>query len=182
MNIVLIGYRCAGKTSVGRLLAKVLGMKFVDLDEVVEQASGCSIDEIVSRSGWSRFRALEQEAIKHTSRKDNLVIATGGGVVLQRENVEQLEANGLIIWLRASAEMIKERMVRDDREAIKRPPLSGKDSIEEIHRVLAERERHYQRAADLIIDTNGMDIKQVVDTTVVYLESLGQKKGNNVRK
>ena len=91
MNIVLIGYRCSGKTTVGKALASMLNMQFIDTDQAVEKSSGRSIDQIVMRSGWAQFRALEKEIISRAAAKDKLVIATGGGVVLQPLKIKNAE-------------------------------------------------------------------------------------------
>ena len=78
MNIVLTGYRCSGKTSVGKILAKKLGRKFLDTDELIEEHSGCPIDKIIRSRGWNYFREIEKAVIKKAVREDNLVMATGG--------------------------------------------------------------------------------------------------------
>ena len=97
MNIVLIGYRCCGKTSAGKYIAEKLNRKFIDTDDLIKEKAESSIDDIVFRHGWQYFRELEKGVIKEVSSNDNLVIATGGGVVTERENVDNLKKNGLII-------------------------------------------------------------------------------------
>jgi len=175
MNIVLIGYRCSGKTTVGKALARMLNMQFIDTDQLVENRSGRSIDQIVMRSGWVEFRALEKEIISRAAAKDNLVIATGGGVVLQEENIIQLRKNGFTVWLKAPPRVIKERMAQDELQGIRRPPLKGENPVDEISRVLAERERLYEEAADLIVDTTSSDIDRVCKTIIANMELVGGK-------
>ncbi len=99
MNIVLIGYRGAGKSAVGEKLAARLGKEFVDADDLLEKREGRRIREIVESQGWQYFRALEKEILSEVAARDNLVIAPGGGAVLDMANVKALQKNGLIIWL-----------------------------------------------------------------------------------
>jgi len=177
MNIVLIGYRCSGKTTVGKALASMLNMQFIDTDQAVEKSSGRSIDQIVMRSGWAEFRALEKEIISRAAAKDKLVIATGGGVVLEQENIVQLRKNGFTVWLKVPPRVIKERMAQDELQGIRRPPLKGENPVDEISRVLAERERLYEDAADIIVDTTCSDIERVCKTIIANMELVGGKKG-----
>ena len=99
MNIVLIGYRCTGKSSIGELLSRRLKWGFVDTDELIEREAGLNIEDIVAKKGWDEFRRIEKEVVKKVSCFDSFVIATGGGVVLDPENVSRLQKNGWIIWL-----------------------------------------------------------------------------------
>ena len=96
MNIVLIGYRCCGKTSAGRSIAESLGREFIDTDEMIIEKAGCSIDEIVSGHGWEYFRRLENDIIKSVSSMENMVIATGGGVVTDAETLRILRPMDLL--------------------------------------------------------------------------------------
>jgi shikimate kinase len=153
-NIVLVGYRCSGKTSVGKHLALELGRKFFDTDAWIEKKAECSIETIVSRHGWECFRRIEKELIRDLSRGIELVIATGGGVVMDEENVVNLKRRGFIVWLNVKAELLKKRMVRDQRSGKFRPPLTGSDPLEEIMRVLSFRAPYYEKASDLIVDTS----------------------------
>ena len=99
MNIVLIGYRCSGKTVVGKILARDLGRDFLDTDEKIEENTGSSIETIISREGWNHFRDVEKRVIEEVSSRDHLVISTGGGVVVDRGNRENLKRNGWLVWL-----------------------------------------------------------------------------------
>ena len=94
MNIVLIGYRCSGKTGVGKILACKLEKYFVDIDSLIEKRAGCSIKGLVSKSGWDHFRMIEKKMIERVSKKGNLIIATGGGAVMDKENIKNLKRNG----------------------------------------------------------------------------------------
>jgi shikimate kinase len=91
VNIVLIGYRCSGKTAVGKILAKELGRDFLDMDALIEENARCSIETIISQNGWNHFRGIERGLTEEVSSKDNLVIATGGGIVMDEENVKNLK-------------------------------------------------------------------------------------------
>ncbi len=161
MNIVLIGYRCSGKTGVGKILARELKRKFLDTDTLIEEDAGCSIETIVSSEGWDYFRDLEKRIVKEVARENNLVIATGGGIVMDRDNVNHLKRNGWIVWLKTDAQTVKERMVKEERSGIKRPSLTGNDPLEEIEQVLCVRAPIYQQAGNLMVDTSTSSIREV---------------------
>jgi shikimate kinase len=153
MNLVLTGYRCSGKSSVGRKLASRLGMEFCDTDAFIEKRTGKTVERLVAEYGWSRFREEERKAAEILGRLDSLVIATGGGAVLDRRNVRDLKSNGWIVWLKAEARILERRMRQEQESGTVRPPLTGTDSREEIAEVLQERTPYYAEAADFVIDT-----------------------------
>ena len=153
-NIVLSGYRCSGKTCVGKHLARELGRKFFDTDALIEKKAQCSIETIVLRHGWHCFRRIEKKVIEDLSRMGALVIASGGGVVMDEENVVNLKRRGFIVWLNAKAEVLKKRMLRDQKLGKFRPSLTGSDPLEEIMKVLSFRAPYYEKASDLIVDTS----------------------------
>ncbi|MBF0476646.1 MAG: shikimate kinase [Deltaproteobacteria bacterium] len=163
MNIVLIGYRCCGKSAVGKLLAEKLGRDFVDSDTLIQLQSGRPIPQIVAENGWAAFRDLERQVISELARKDNLVIATGGGVVLDGRNVSRLKENGWVVWLQAGPATIGGRMAADIVTGQVRPSLTGADPVAEIAAVLLEREPHYNHAGDIAIDTGSLGLQEVVD-------------------
>jgi shikimate kinase len=169
MNIVLIGYRCTGKTAVGKILAGELGRRFLDTDRLVEEETGTSIRGLVSAKGWDHFREMEKLVVEKITKGDNLVIATGGGVVMDGENVARLKRNGWIVWLKADAAFIKERMEREERSGTIRPSLTGSDPIEEIDRVLSSRASLYGEAADLTVDTSTSAPREVADLVMKAL-------------
>jgi shikimate kinase len=171
MNIVLIGYRCTGKTAVGKILARELGRGFLDTDRLVEEETGSSIQGLVSGKGWDHFREREKSLIEEVTEEDNLVIATGGGVVMDKENIDNLKGNGWIVWLKADAAVIKERMGREERSGTVRPSLTGSDPIEEIDRVLSSRASLYGEAADLMVDTSASSPREVADLVMKALPS-----------
>jgi len=161
MNIILMGYRCTGKSTAGRILAGLLGLTFHDTDPLVEKRAGRTIPEIVAAGGWPAFRAAEAEIIRELAQAGNAVIALGGGAVLDPVNVERLRRNGIFVWLHASLEQISVRMASDEASGAARPSLTGKASIEEIRAVLTEREPLYRRLADLDIDTTAIPAAEV---------------------
>ncbi|MBA4396463.1 MAG: shikimate kinase [Syntrophus sp. (in: bacteria)] len=168
MNIVLIGYRGTGKTAVGRLLADRLCLAFYDADELVEQRGGQTIREMVAAKGWEFFREREQDCIRELSGIDGAVIATGGGAVLDPENVRLLKRKGRLIWLVADVQTVIVRMQEDANNQQRRPSLTGSAPADETETVMAARAPFYREAADLRIDTSGKSLDEIVD--VIYLE------------
>lgn len=170
MNLVLIGYRAAGKTTVGRRLSVSLRKVFVDTDDLIEEHQGTHIGEIVKFHGWDYFRAIERKVISEISNHDDLIIAPGGGAVLEPENVKALRRNGFIIWLKADVQVLLKRMAKDSRTATGRPSLTGKGALEEIKDVLAHREGLYERASEVQVDTSVLDVDGVVNNVISILE------------
>ncbi|MGB9438375.1 MAG: shikimate kinase [Desulfobacterales bacterium] len=169
-NLFLIGYRCTGKSSVGRLLAAKLGRSFIDTDSLVVSENGMSIREIVDSLGWEAFRRLEHMALQQVCAADRRVVATGGGIVLDVDNVNLMKRSGRIIWLRASPETIKARMVQDrDSEAF-RPALTLTDSISEIEETLAKRASLYKHAMDFLVDTDHERLDAIADFIIEDLK------------
>lgn len=162
MNIVLIGYRCSGKTAVGRAVAAQLNRAFVDSDDLLEEKAGQPIERIVEERGWPFFRDLEKKVIQELSGRDGLVIATGGGVVIDEENIRYLKQKGFIIWLLAGADVLKDRMGGDQNEGRIRPSLTGQDPVEEIRMVLDRRAPLYEKAAHRKIDTGKLSVAETV--------------------
>jgi shikimate kinase len=168
MNIVLIGYRGTGKTTVGKLLAERLGRQLVSTDAEVIRRATLSIPEIVKQFGWDRFRDLESDVCLELSGKDRLIIDTGGGVILRQRNVDALKAKGTLFWLTAAVRTITERIGGDTQ----RPSLTGAKSFtDEVEEVLREREPHYNAAADHVIQTDGLSLAQVVDAILARVQN-----------
>jgi shikimate kinase len=151
MNIVLIGYRGTGKSTLAKIISQKLDRKLHVLDAIISYSAGMSIQKIVAKWGWGRFREMETFQIRHLANKvDNAVIDCGGGVVLNPENITCLKKNGKTILLTAPIEVILKRIRPDSN----RPTLKdGMDFNEEQKQVLKEREPLYQKAADLVIET-----------------------------
>lgn len=169
MNIVLIGYRCAGKTVVGKRLASRMERRFVDTDDLIESEKG-QISDIVKSHSWDYFRALEKRMIEKVSKEDNLVIALGGGAVLDPDNIVHLERNGLIIWLKADREVLRKRMDQDPRTIVSRPTLTGKGAIEELEEMIAYRDPFYDKASKIQLDTSALNAEAVVESILTVLQ------------
>ena len=150
-NIVLIGYRAVGKTTVGTLVAQNLGRPFADLDAILEQEAGESIADLVAREGWPEFRRREKAVVKRYAARSGQVLATGGGVILDPENITQLQATGKLVWLRASSATIKARLGRDRQQIANRPGLTASGTMNEVDEVLSGREPLYQAAATVTL-------------------------------
>ena len=160
MNVVLIGYRGTGKSTVGKLVAAQLGRVLVSTDAEVVKLTGQSIPEIVEKNGWEYFRDLETKICQDLAGRDGIVIDTGGGAILRPHNVEGLKRTGKLFWLTASIETIAKRIGSDTQ----RPSLTGtKSFLDEIQDVLRERTPKYQAAADYVIETEEKSLTQVAD-------------------
>ena len=166
MNIILIGYRGTGKSTVGRLLAARLGRELVSTDAEIVKRAKRTIPEIVAQEGWEYFRNLESDICKELASRDRLVIDTGGGAILRTQNVEALKKNGTLFWLTASVETITKRIGGDNQ----RPSLTGTNSfVDEIQDLLRERTPKYQAAADHSIATDDRSISQLVETLLTLV-------------
>jgi shikimate kinase len=162
-NVVLIGYRGAGKTTVGQLLAARLGLSFVDTDALVAQRAGRSIADIFAESGEAAFRDLEADVIQAVAAQAGIVLSAGGGAVLRDENVRALRACGAVFWLTADADTLWARMRADPASAQQRPRLTEHDGIEEVRKLLVGREGAYACCAHHRIDVAARTPEQVVE-------------------
>jgi shikimate kinase len=174
MNIVLVGYRGVGKSTVGRLLAKRLGMRYVCMDDEIVKKMGMNIPEIIEKSGWIKFREVESEVTRELTALDGVIVDTGGGVIESPENIKVLRANSRVFWLKASVETITSRI----KDCASRPALTaGKSFLEEVAEVLAVRSPKYQSAAHHEIDTDAINPNQQVEIIAKLWEvHLGQQK------
>jgi shikimate kinase len=170
VNVVLFGFMGVGKTTVGRLLAPRLGYQFVDSDTEAEKALGMRISEAFTRLGEPAFREAERDVIRRLSRRDEQVIAIGGGAVLDARNVDALRATGRMILLTASIEEIGLRTRGDTT----RPLLTGVDKLARIRSLLDERRDRYLAAADMVIDTNGVPAIRVAEAIQGRLEAVAR--------
>ena len=150
------------------MLAKRLGRDLLSTDTEVVRRAKLSIPELVQRYGWDYFRDMESTVCRDLAGKHQVIIDTGGGVILRQDNVDVLRKNGQLYWLTASVETISRRIRHDTQ----RPSLTvGKSFIEEIRDVLAERIPTYQAAADCIIATEGLTVNQVADSILRMISS-----------
>ena len=166
-SVYLIGMMGSGKTSTGRPLAERLGYGFVDADAVIEQAAGCSIAEMFQRDGEPEFRALEKQVLNSISQRHSLVVATGGGVVTQKENWGLLHS-GIVVWLDVIQEQLLKRLHAD---TTVRPLLQTVDPEAALNELLAERKALYAEA-DLTVVINDEPPKAVADGIVQLLPGL----------
>ncbi|MGD8989782.1 MAG: shikimate kinase [Syntrophobacterales bacterium] len=171
MNLYLVGYRCTGKTSVGRLLSDALGWTFVDMDNELVAEAGIPIGDIVASRGWKYFREREAQLLERLSQATKQVISTGGGVVTVPENVATMRGSGKVVWLHASPATIAERMEADIDTTRQRPPLHGNDSLAEIEEVFAERLPLYDEAMHLQVETDGLSQREVAEHILRWLET-----------
>lgn len=167
-NVVLIGFMGTGKTAVGRRLARLLGWRFVDTDTEIEQLTGKSVARIFAEDGEVRFRSEENLLCRRLAPLTGLVIATGGGMVLNPENVALLRQNGVLIKLYASPEVIIER-IKSKRK--KRPLLKGK--LEERVNELLEMRKGVYDIAEFAINTGKQDTDQSARIIYEYLKGKG---------
>ncbi|GIW40429.1 MAG: shikimate kinase [Candidatus Binatia bacterium] len=166
--IALTGFMGTGKTAVGRALAERLGWKFVDTDTRIEEMEGSSVAEIFARKGELYFRRREREVVERLVGEKKVVVATGGGTIVDPRNRELLRAAGPLVCLRASPEEIERRT-----QGPERPLLEGAaNRSERIRTLLAEREAAYA-GADYHVDTNGLEVEQVVEKILELLREGG---------
>ena len=176
MNIVLMGYRCTGKTSAGLSLAGLLDRPFFDTDEMIRRRTGRTVEEIVAAGGWEAFREAERAVIGELALSDGSVIALGGGAIVDTRNVAALRGKALFVWLAADAGVIAARLEKDPVSGAQRPSLTGRPMVLEVTEVLTEREPLYGRIADLTIDTNARTAGEVAD---LILDALRERITKN---
>jgi shikimate kinase len=175
-NIVLIGFMGSGKTTVGKRLANLLGCTFIDTDLEIELNTGLKISEIFRKYGEKRFRAEEAVVVQRASSASGIVIATGGGVVLQPDNMARLRQTGYIILLEATPEVIAKRIQHQD----VRPLLQINGNPEAlIERLIAERAPDYSNC-DLKVDTSELNLDQVAAQIRQFMQARGWHCGEEV--
>jgi shikimate kinase len=161
-SIALIGFMGVGKTAVGQVLAKRLNKQFVELDALIEQKVGKTIAEIFQQDGEVAFRELEIEVIKEIAQNRDQVIACGGGVVLNKINIDRLKKDSLMVYLTASPKVILKRVASSGA----RPLLKVDDPAVTIRQLLRFRRPFYERAADVKIDTSRMAIDSIAEQII----------------
>lgn len=158
MNIILTGFMGTGKSAVSKLLAEKLSWQYIDTDEIIEKEQGVPISAIFATKGEPYFREIESAAIRRISALDKVVISCGGGVVLKKENMDELEKNGFIICLTASPEKIYGRVKHNT----DRPLLKVDNPLQKINELLELRKPFYSRCS-LMIDTTDLPVSGVVE-------------------
>lgn len=168
--IFLIGYRCTGKTSTGKHLAELLNKTFLDTDLVLESTYGTTIAQMVDRHGWSYFRAKETETLTNLNLESAPVIATGGGIILAKENRQFLEQNGVVVYLYATASVLTERIRKDENNIERRPDLTRDNLALETKKMLEIRTPLYQALAAISINTEKYSAKAAAHRIMAELD------------
>jgi len=166
-NIYLIGMMGSGKSTIGKLLAKNIYYKFIDVDDfIVNHSAYESINEIFEQKNEEFFRTLENDAMKELSGFEKTVIATGGGVILNKEHIQIMHSTGIVIYLESDIE----NLVRRLKDAKDRPLLKGVDLEKKLERLFNKRERLYSQAANLKIDISAKDKNNIIERIIKLLE------------
>jgi shikimate kinase len=166
-NVFLVGPMGAGKSTIGRLLAQALCLDFKDTDKEIEERSGVDIPWIFDMEGEQGFRDRETAVLEQLSRQDNLLLATGGGIIQRPENRKLLAANGRVVYLMTS---IDEQVRRTSRDK-KRPLLQSENPRQVLTELMDTRHPLYQEVADFVIDTDGRSPKSVAQELSTMLSS-----------
>jgi shikimate dehydrogenase len=164
-SVVLCGFMGSGKTTCGRLLAETAGRKFIDMDDYIEKKEHRPVAQIFKDDGEETFRRMERDAVEELSRTGGLVIASGGGTLLKKENADAFRANNIVVLLDASLSTVRERLKGDN----SRPLLSGPDSDEKMKCLYAEREPSYHANSDFTINADGTP-ESTVDAILALLK------------
>lgn len=173
-NIFLIGPMGVGKTTVGRQLAQILKLTFKDSDREIEERTGVSISLIFEFEGEAGFRKREQAMITELTHENNILLSTGGGVVLNEENRRHLKQQGTVVYLHASVAKLVERTIHSRH----RPLLQTENPRERLEQLMQERHPLYQSIADVTIETGHRTIHQVVRATLKQLKQTKDCHGN----
>ena len=160
-NIYLTGFMGTGKTSVGREIAGVLGLKFVDLDELIVKKEGRCINDVFAQDGEPYFRKAEKEALREVSQANSQVVSCGGGIVIDPENIAIMKQSGRFIALTARPEVIFERIKKETH----RPLLNTADPLARIKELLAIRKPYYDQA-EFVIDTSDISVQEVAEKVI----------------
>ena len=174
MNVVLIGFRGSGKTTIGKSIAERLKREFIDCDEWIERQTHLSIREIFAQHGESHFRTLESQAIGELSAMDGKVIATGGVAALKYQNMQVFKRNGgKIFFLEVGPETAFTRIQGDESTRSRRPALTDKDPFTEVKEQIDLRRPYYLKRADVTVGTDGRSIDEVVKEILQHVPESG---------
>jgi shikimate kinase len=169
LRLVLVGLPGSGKSTVGRQLARRLGLGFADTDHAIEQRIGCSIREFFEREGEPAFRDIEEEVIRDLAQAGPAVLATGGGAVLRPANREALRSGGHVIYLRSTPEELFKRLRHD----ANRPLLQVADPLARLRSLYEERDPLYRETAHFVIETGRPSVATLVNMILMQLELAG---------
>ena len=175
MKLVLIGLRGTGKTTVGQLLAARLEWPFSDTDALIETRAGLTIREIFARKGEDAFRILESQIVQERAQADRVVLATGGGAVLDPANVSALKQNGFVVHLSADPEELWRRISQDRATAAQRPVLlpGAVSGLDELKKLLLARAALYARARDAEVSVEDRSPDEIVDAILILMRAHG---------
>lgn len=176
MIITLIGYRGCGKSSVAPELAARLGWDHRDADVEIERRSGRTIRQIFTEQGEPGFRQVEREVVSDLLRTRRIVLAVGGGAVLNAETRRQLKSSGPVIWLQASVQTILQRIQSDSSSTERRPALTDGDPAAEVVSLLAVREPLYREIATFAVSTDDRSVAELADEILTRLPSPGPEE------
>jgi len=172
MVVTLIGYRGSGKSSVAAPLGRRLGWNWIDADAEIERRAGRTIRQIFSEQGEPHFRGLERQILAELLGQDRLVVAAGGGAVLNAHMRDEMHAAGPVVWLRASADLLQRRINSDQSTAERRPDLTVSGGHREIVELLAQREPLYRECATVTIETDNLSVDEIVDSVLVSIDPI----------
>jgi 3-dehydroquinate synthase len=176
-NVFLVGLMGSGKTTIGRLLARRLNKRFIDSDHAIEARTGATIPWIFEIEGEASFRRREADMIRELTSQRGIVLATGGGAVLDAANRAHLAERGTVIYLRAGISSILQRTSHDKN----RPLLQTADPRKKLEELLAQREPLYREIADLVIDTGRPNVQSMVQTILDQLDALNSVRSRRAR-
>jgi shikimate kinase len=168
--IALIGYRGTGKTTVAQILARRLSWDWVDADVEVELRAGKSIASIFADEGETAFRELEAQVVAELCQRNQTVLALGGGAILREANRQEIKKCQAVVWLRAAAVTLAERIAGDATTAARRPNLTNHGGRTEIEALLAQREPFYRECATLEVDTEDKETAEIADEILAALD------------
>lgn len=167
MNIILIGMRGSGKSTVGKLLADKLRRSLIETDELVEKKASGKLSDFIRKNGWEKFRSVESKVVGDVTKMDNVIISTGGGVVENPENIKILAQNGFIIYLKTNIDILLTRIGKDKN----RPLLTDAKNMEQdLQNVFRKRKNLYENAAQLIVATDSKTVHMVVEEIIMHLK------------
>jgi shikimate kinase len=174
MNVILIGFRGSGKSTVGKALAERLGLEFIDCDARIEEQTGITIREIFEKHGETHFRTLESQALTELAKLDGKVIATGGGAPLKYQNMQVFKRqDSRIFFLEVGPDTAFARMASDVATRERRPPLTDKDPLAEVQEQIAFRRPYYLKGADVTVHTEGRSVEEIVKEILAHLGTAG---------
>jgi 3-dehydroquinate synthase len=174
-NVFLVGLMGAGKTTIGRILARKLGLKFIDSDHEIEARTGASIPWIFEIEGETSFRRREADVIRDLCGQEGLVLATGGGAILNADSRALLKSRGTVVYLRATVNSILQRTAHDKN----RPLLQTADPRKKLEELMAVRDPLYTEIADLVIDTGRPNVQSMVQTILTQLDTMACEASPN---